>query len=115
VIFKNEPLPAGKVVFLGQEGSKQVFSAWIAADGRYEMEGVPVGPVTITVTTYKLSVKVAAPPGLGPMRPPEPEELPAPPPGKYVAIPPRYSKPDQSNLTSTVRAGDQEHDIVLEP
>jgi hypothetical protein len=50
------------------------------------------------------------------MRPPEPEEMPAPPPpGKYVAIPPHYRKPDLSNLTSTVRAGDQEHDIVLEP
>lgn len=114
VSFKGSPLPAGKVTFLCEGGDKPVLSANIR-DGKYEIKGVPVGPVKITVATYKPSKAVERPAGLGPTTRPGAEETPRAPPEKYVEIPSRYGHADQSPLTFDVKAGPQEHDIPLTP
>jgi hypothetical protein len=114
VSFKGSPLPAGKVTFLCEGGAKPVLTANIR-EGKYEIKGVPVGPVKITVATYKPSKGVERPPGLGPTARPGPEEAPPSPPEKYVAIPLRYGHANESQLTCDVKAGTQEHDIALTP
>jgi hypothetical protein len=117
VSFKDSPLPAGKITFICAGGNKPVLSANIR-EGRYEIKGIPIGPVQITVATFKPSKAADRPPGLGPTaRPGTGETPPAPPtpPEKYVAIPPRYGQPDQSKLTYDVKPGYQEHDIPLTP
>jgi hypothetical protein len=117
VSFTGSPLPAGKITFICEGGNKPVLSADIR-EGKYEIKGVPVGPVKITVATYKPSKAVDRPPGLGPTKRPGTNETPPAsptPPEKYVAIPPRYGQADRSNLTYDVKPGDQEHDIPLTP
>ena len=113
VSFNGSPLPSGKVTFLCEGGSKPVFTANIR-DGRYEIKGVPVGAVKITVATYKPSQPVARPPGFGPTSRPDSEAAPKEP-EQYVEIPPRYGLADGSNLTYSVKPGEQEFDIPLTP
>jgi hypothetical protein len=114
VIFDGSPLPSGKVTFICEGGDKPVLMADIR-DGKYELKGLPVGPVKITVATYKPSPKVDRPPGLGPTRRPDTDDMPPVSPEKFVAIPVRYSQAETSGLTYTVKPGDQEYDIPLAP
>ena len=114
VSFQGLPLPAGKITFIGEGGNNAVHSANIR-EGKYELKGVPVGPVKITVATFKPGKAVDRPPGFGPTTRPGTEEKPPAPPEKYVAIPPRYGHADESKLTYDVQPGDQEHDIALTP
>jgi hypothetical protein len=113
VTFNGSPLPAGKITFLCEGGDKPVFSANIR-DGRYEIKGMPAGPVKITVATYKPTKAVDRPPGMGPTKRPDSEETQAQP-EKYVEIPQRYSQVELSNLSYDVKAGVQEHNIPLTP
>ena len=113
VSFNGSPLPSGKITFLCYGGDKPVFSADIH-DGRYQLKGVPVGPVKITVATYKPTKAVDWPPGMGPTKRPSSDETPAQP-EKYVEIPQRYGQVELSNLTYDVKPGVQEHDIPLTP
>jgi hypothetical protein len=120
VLFKNEPIPSGRVNLVCQTGSKEVFSAEIVK-GKYTILGVPVGPVKITVETFPppsvaLSPPVKIPGGIPPdiKGMPEPGARP-PAPDKFVAIPPRYGNLHESGLTYTVTPGEQNHDITLQP
>jgi hypothetical protein len=113
VSFNGLSLPSGKITFLCEGGDKPVFSANIR-DGRYELKGMPVGPVKITVTTYKPSQAVDRPPGIGPTKRPGSEETPAQP-EKFVEIPQRYGQVELSNLSYDVKPGVQDHDIPLTP
>jgi hypothetical protein len=114
VSFKGSPLPAGKVTFICEGGNKPVLSADIR-EGKYEIKGVPVGPVTITVATYKPSKTVDRPPGLGQTYRQGTEEKPPAPPEKYVEIPARYGQADRSKLSYDVKPGIQDYDIPLTP
>ena len=114
VSFNGSPLPAGKITFICEGGDKPVLIADIR-DGKYEIKGIPVGTVKITVATHKPSKAGERPPGLGPTQRPDSEETPPAQPEKYVAIPQRYGNVDGSNLTYDVKPGAQEHDIPLAP
>jgi hypothetical protein len=127
VSFKGQPLPEGQITFFGQSGKEQVFHSQIK-DGAYRVEGVPAGPVKITVRTFNRSnIPQTAPPSFGkdkdkipdllkgfPVKLPEPGEKP-PAPGKYVPIPERYVDPEKSGLEYTVIRGDQEKNLELQP
>jgi hypothetical protein len=119
VKFKGEPLPNGRVTFVCQAGTKEVFGSEIL-NGRYTVSGIPAGLVKITVETFPpapaktLPTKIPGgiPPNIKGMPPPG---SPPPPPEKYVALPPRYGNVKESGLSYTVTTGHQEHDITLQP
>jgi hypothetical protein len=117
VKFKGELLPNGRVTFVCQAGTKEVFSSEIF-NGAYTISGVPAGLVTVTVETFPpapattLPTKIPGgiPPNIKGMPPPG---SPPPAPGKYVALPPRYGNVKESGLCYTVTTGQQQHDINL--
>jgi hypothetical protein len=111
VNYGGSPLLEGKVTFVCEGGDKPVLQTSIR-DGRYELKGVPAGPVKVTVATYPPAVTVAPPPGMGSGKVPGREQ---PQPGRYVKIPERYSRIDQSDLGFIVQPGSQVHNINLEP
>ena len=108
VLYKNQPLSSGTVLFVGPDGTTRGFSA-IAADGTYRIEKVPVGPVKIAVVS-----EPRVPPGLANARGPGPQ-----PPDQmrndYIPIPARYKDPEHSGLRYTVEGGKQTQDILLQP
>lgn len=119
VTFQGQPVTAGHVTFLGQDG--RVASGQITDDATYTIYGAPVGAVKILVDSRP-------PPNIVLKEPPksvrnlklpgaeDPEVTVTPPRvGKYVPIPERYSRSDQSELTYTVRKGAHTHDLVLVP
>lgn len=121
VLFKDQLVTAGHVTFLGKDG--RVASGEIRNDGTYAVLGAPVGPVTILVDSQP-------PPPIYLKEPPKSaagiklpgadaadEGVLAPRPGvgKYVPIPERFKKSDQSGLAYTVVKGEQTHDIVMQP
>jgi hypothetical protein len=115
VMFKDQPLPSGTVLFHGPDGRIQ--HSLISEDGSYAMVDAPLGQVRITVQSHP-----AAPAGLpsrGGKPPATPTELAPPakakPNDRAVRIPPRYLDPEKSGLTYTVRAGAQRHDLTLQP
>jgi hypothetical protein len=119
VLLKKEPLPSGRVTFFCQTGTKEVFSTEIAK-GKYAISGIPVGPVKITVETFPPAPAAPLPRKIPGGIPPDIKGLPEPgaplpPPEKFVAIPPRYGNLEQSGLAYTVSAGEQTHDITLQP
>jgi len=116
VHFRGSPLPDGKITFVCEGGDKPVLSTSIR-DGKYELRGVPVGPVKITVATHPPGAPGQPPPGMGSMKPPK-REPPGQQPqqsGQYVEIPRRYSQIDQSNLDCVIQPGSQVHNIDLDP
>src|SRR5205807_1114802 len=92
VLLDGEPLPAAYVTVVCEGKEKALFNATVR-NGTYNLKGVPVGPAKIGVSTFT---------GLGA------------PPGKFVAIPARYSDPAKSGLTCTVGEGEQTLDLRLE-
>jgi hypothetical protein len=119
VTFKGEPLPNGRVTFLGQAGAKEVFSSEIL-QGSYTIEGIPVGPVKITVETFQQAAAKPPPTNIPGGIPPHIKGMPLPgalpaAPEKHVAIPLRYGNMEKSGLSYTVTAGQQQHDLHLQP
>jgi hypothetical protein len=127
VRFKGQPLPNGEINFLGQSGNQVVVKSQIK-DGAYKVDGIPTGPVKITVRTFRTSLVPRTAPLSPPKKaadmpdlmkgmqvnPPEPGEQPEPP-GTYVPIPERYADPEQSGLDYTVTRGSQTKDLDLGP
>ena len=111
VLYKGAPLPAGRVTFVCEGGTKPALTSEIR-DGAYTIPGAPVGAVKIGVATFRVNKTRV---------PNMPKEASSPPggeeqsPGAYVAIPPRYADPGTSGLTYTVQRGSQTHDIDLAP
>lgn len=119
VLYRNQPLPSGRVTFVCQTGPKEVFSAEIVK-GQYTISGIPTGPVKITVETYPPAPAATLPRKIPGGIPPDIKGMPQPgappsPEEKLVAIPPHYGNLEQSRLTYTVTAGEQKHDITLQP
>ena len=110
VTYQGNPLPAGRITFFCEGGSKPVIARPIA-DGAYTVPGLPVGKARVTIATFQ--VKQEAP--SGPMKSPVPTDVAAPVLGPYVAIPDRYRMPDTSALTVTIDGGRQTQDWELKP
>ena len=112
VTYQGKPVVYGVVIVQGASGIKR--SRPIQPDGRYIVEGLPAGPVKITVE--------------GPPEPPDPAtrlsqptHRPAGPPpnlpvidrSKWVQLPEKYADPDQSGLATTVKRGTNPFDIDM--
>ncbi len=112
VTYKNKPLNAGTVTFIGQNNA--VLTSVITDDGRYSISKCPVGEVKITISTPAVGVGVerakmdpgkmgGAPAGVGETVKPV----------AHVTVPSDYNSPETSKLTYTVIKGDQAHDLDL--
>jgi hypothetical protein len=110
VILDGKPLKGrGTVTF---EGSKGGVSTLITSEGTYSLPDAPVGPVRITLglgwsTDSGNGVVPSGPP---PKKAPKKVVAPAKP---VKNIPEKYTNPQTSGLTYTVKPGEQTFDIVL--
>ncbi|HZU04160.1 MAG TPA: hypothetical protein VFA10_31155 [Ktedonobacteraceae bacterium] len=121
ISYKGKPLKGGTISFIPASGG--VVTVSIQEDGSYKINRVPIGPVTITVST--LSIRPPSKGGGGkPMTPPPgtlPPGIDLTPPGmnvadlekRYMPIPKQYSDPAKSGLTYIVQRGKQIYDIDL--
>jgi hypothetical protein len=115
VLFKGTPLPGGQLAFHSAKGTSAAGTAVIDESGNYSINS-PEGDVKITVDNQMLmpgaarEKRIAEKMGAGP-RPggPQPTEVK----GKYVPIPAKYLSPETTDLTYTVKKGEQTHDIEL--
>jgi hypothetical protein len=130
VKYKGEPLPYARITFHGEGGKQEVLSGEVR-DGKYTVERVPAGPVKVTVETFRPQslIPKTQPPGPGGkpaedmmgghVKGPESgdkDKGPEPPKDvRSVPIPPRYSKLDTTDLSYTVKRGDNTIDIELQP
>jgi hypothetical protein len=106
VRYNDTALPSGTVTFYGHDNLSD--QAFIDPDGSYIATKVPLGPVKITVSTPQPvsdkskkafeKIRKGATTSLG---------------GETIAIPSRYSKPEQSGLELTVTKGTQIYNIDL--
>jgi hypothetical protein len=118
VTYKGERLPTGSVTFV--DAGKQPVGTSAIQDGKYSIGRVPVGPVTILVSTPPLPNARNVPPPPPPRNkmPPkgqgtpefslEKQKLPPP-----IVVSGKYANPEESDLTYTVQPGDQVHNIPL--
>ena len=109
VKYNDRPLAAGAIVFLFQDGEKQVVHADIV-DGKYSMPSTPTGKAKVTVTATPPSRGHGALPS-GATKSAAPSVLRE----KYVPIPAKYGNPDTSGLTYDVKSGTQTKDFPLTP
>ena len=109
VKYKDQPLAAGAIAFLFEDGEKQVVHADIV-NGKYSIPSTQTGKAKVTVT--------ATPPSRGHGALPKGATVSAAPsvsPEKYVPIPAKYGNPDTSGLTYDVKSGAQVKDFPLTP
>jgi hypothetical protein len=109
VKYNGQPLAAGTIAFLFQDGEKQVVHADIV-DGKYSIPSTQTGKAKVTVT--------ATPPSKGHGALPSGATVSAAPsvsPEKYVPIPAKYGNADQSRLDYEVKGGAQVKDFSLTP
>jgi hypothetical protein len=110
VLFQGKPLPGGRVIFVTVQGAWSG-SGVIDENGNYKFNA-PVGEVKIGVSNDMLAPTrkpftknpVLKRPGTEPI-----EQK-----GHYVAIPDRYTSPEESGLTYRVEKGAPPHEIRLE-
>lgn len=106
VHYKGDPVTIGSVTFYGTDN--QTATAPIKADGSYTATEVPLGTVKVAVITPR-QMSAAMAKGLQKLK----KGQFTPPTTKTVAVPPQYSKPEQSGLELTVRSGKQPFEIDL--
>jgi len=99
---KNKNLVAGTVMVMTQDGA--AFYGNINPDGTYRIEGVPTGPVKVTVSSPdpKANPNASAPP-------PDPSLL-----KDWFPIPAKYGDANASGLTFDVKKGDNTFNIALD-
>jgi hypothetical protein len=104
-----EAVPMALVVVVGPNGS----ATGQIEEGRYKVENVPLGDVKIGVNTEAvrgqlISLQMArsnkGPSGKGGGGPPLP---------KFIEVPKKYAEPETSGVTTHVKAGTNQFDIVL--
>ena len=112
VKFEGTPISSGRITFQVQEGNKEAFSSAIT-NGSYEIKDVPTGEVKVMVESFKPreADMSMVPKDLGIMR--DKGTPPATDPAKYVEIPLRYGKFEESGLSYTVTKGPQTQDFNL--
>lgn len=109
VTFEDQPLPAGSVSFVHEDGTTVSGSI---QQGNYSIDKVPTGPCTVVV--------VSLPPPRS-MWNPQQKQMVGGDAGssgklrKGIAIPSRYGDPKQSDLHYEVTSGRQNYPIDLKP
>jgi hypothetical protein len=113
VLLDGKPLPGGQIWFRPVSGKAMAAVGEInPEDGSYSVSGVAVGDVRITIDNRMLQEGQAKLPGSKSIE--VKQENVKKPPGKYVQIPEKYTKPEQSGLTVTVPSGGLSgHDVQL--
>ncbi|HBI46734.1 MAG TPA: hypothetical protein DDY78_28355 [Planctomycetales bacterium] len=108
VKYSGQPLAAGDITFIFEDGEKQQVHADVI-DGKYTLPPTQTGKAKVTITaTAPNTAHGPLPAGAtvtGPSVSPE----------KYVPIPQKYSNLDQSGLTYDVKGGDQKKNFDLTP
>jgi hypothetical protein len=130
VKFQGEPLPSGTVLIYGADG--QPIKGTISEDGKYTVADAPVGPVKIAVQVQDSSTMPGG--GAGGAGGPADggQDMSRGVPGadehmkkgmdrampgnerRVVSIPARYSSPETSGLSTTLKKGKQTFPIELE-
>lgn len=103
VTYKGKPLVSGRVTAVAGEEGPRV--GLIQPDGRYRIEGLPVGTVKLAVENPD---PLAEPSGDG-----DGGKVKRRPPG-WVALPAKYGDIKTSGLTVDVRAGSATKDLALD-
>lgn len=103
VSYQGKPLVSGRVTAVAGEEGPRV--GLIQPDGRYRIDGLPVGPVKLAVESPD---PLAAPSGDG-----DGGKVKGRPPG-WVALPVKYGDIKTSGLTVDVRAGSGTRDLALD-
>lgn len=114
VTYRGKPIPSGSVVLYCAD--KQIVRGLIGPDGAYTIPNVPPGPAAVTVQAHArvpdgLRFRQNLPPVQDGPTPPDA----APAADKVVAVPPRYSLPEESGLSVVVGPGPTTFDIPLRP
>jgi hypothetical protein len=106
VTFQGKPVVWGSVTLRASDGS--IHQIGLNPDGTYRLEGVPVGPAKVGVSSPdpKPSARAAR------IDDERVRPAPAPPPGAWFALPPKYADPATSGVT--VQVGADPADIKLE-
>ena len=121
VTYQGKPLPGGQVTFVTSKG--YTFNAVIDPEGNYK-RSVPVGEARVLVDNRMLlksnepsKPDLRHPPGVKPPAGVKQDDtgtssVPTIT-GTYVPLPGKYSYPDASGLTYTVKSGTQTYNIDL--
>jgi hypothetical protein len=109
VLFKGQPLPGGRVSFVEAEGGLSI-SGNIDEKGNYKLMA-PVGNVRISVDNEMLNKRRGQ--GGAMLKRPG-SEAPVTMKGTYIKLPVKYTRPDTSGLTYTVKPEKQTFDIKLD-
>jgi hypothetical protein len=109
VMYQGKPLSSGVVTFVPESGAAH--HADIQSDGSYRMTNAPLGLVKIGVQTK--SGPSASSPSRMPTSPNDYGKLESDMKGKESQIPARYTDPNKSQVTYTVKKGKQQFDIEL--
>lgn len=121
VKYKGQPLKGGKVTFHTLEGLG--LSAVIRDDGTYTISDIPADDFKISVETESINPATNKPQdysqGGHKSQAYNPPGAPAnagkgPDPANYVKIPEKYSKPDTSGLSVTLKPGKNWKDIDMD-
>ncbi len=124
---KGKKVIWGTVTFIGKDGVAR--PGMITLEGTYKVNGVPVGPAKILVSSedprasgggVKANVSPRQRAGDG-TRPPPPGEATETPPEvpeavkkSWFPISEKYSSPDKTPLSTTVNKGENTYDIILD-
>ena len=109
ITYKGEKVPYALVIV---EGDNMSATGKVDKDGRYRVEQVPLGEVTVSVNTDAgrgdyMSASMASsyrgPDGKGAKKP-------AP---KFVEVPKKYHEPGTTPLRTTTKGGENTYDIVI--
>jgi hypothetical protein len=121
ITYNGQPLKAGILQFHTKQGDTYIaYDGRISLDGTYSATDLPEGELIVTVTTEHLN-----PGRKGPTKSKEydrrmsaqqqPEATAVPQEEPYTKIPDKYSKPNTSPLSVTLKGGRNLKDLELEP
>jgi hypothetical protein len=110
--YKGAPITFGSIVFQSDLAVENPVATGEIREGKYTVKGVVVGPNKIGVQSLPTAKPGVMPPGVKGMVGDTNTNAPK---GPYVPLPPKYSQPSSSGLTFDAKAGDQKHDLDLQP
>ena len=117
VTYKGKVLKAGNLSF--QTADNRVGTARIDATGHYVVPDAPIGEAKITVTMPTAPLSTGKPPSGMAMKPPPgmepPKETTSTDPRDYIPLPQKYATLATTDLSFTVKSGENTHDITLNP
>lgn len=111
ITYGSEKVPAALVIVAGASASAT--GSVDEATGRYKVENVPLGPVKIGVNTDAARGELQGKMMSGYYKGPEAKSKGIMGPPKIVGVPPKYSSPETSGITTTVNSGANTFDILI--